>query len=46
MSLELFHNYFGITVKNRKNDENFGFSTFERNPEINMELLQNYRNPR
>ena len=28
MSLELFHNYFGITVKSRKNDEKFGFFDF------------------
>ena len=28
MSLELLHNYFGITVKSRKNDEKFGFFDF------------------
>ena len=28
MSLESLHNYFGITVKSRKNDEKFGFFEF------------------
>ena len=28
MSLDSFHNYFGITVKSRKNDEKFGFFEF------------------
>ena len=28
MSLESLHNYFGITVKSRKNDEKFGFFDF------------------
>ena len=28
MSLELLRNYFGITVKSRKNDEKFGFFDF------------------
>ena len=37
MSLESFHNYFGITVKSRKNDEKFDFSAFDCDPEIIME---------
>ena len=28
MSSESLHNYFGITVKSRKNDEKFGFFEF------------------
>ena len=28
MSFESFHNYFGIRVESRKNDEKFGFFDF------------------
>ena len=40
MSLELLHNYFMITVKCRKNDEKFGFSNFDWDPERMLKWLQ------
>ena len=38
MSLESFHNYFGGTVKSRKNDEKFCF--FSKNTEINFVFIK------
>ena len=40
MPLESFHNYFGVTVKNKKNHQNLVFSIFDCDPEIIMECLQ------
>ena len=37
MSSESLHNYFRITVKRRKNDEQFGFLNFDCDPEIMLE---------
>ena len=34
--LQLFHHYFGITDKSRKNRIFHRFSTFDRDPEIIM----------
>ena len=42
MSLESLHNYFGITVKSRKNDEKFGFFDFCCDSEIMMKWLQHH----
>ena len=46
MSLVSFHNYVGDTVKSRKNDKKFDFSTFDCDPEIVIEWLQQHDNPR
>ena len=39
MSLESLHNYFGITVKRRKNDEKFGFYKFRLWSRNNVEMI-------
>ena len=40
MPSESFHNYFGMTDKNRKNHEKLVFSILDCDPEIIMECLQ------
>ena len=46
MLLESLHNYFGITVKSRKNDGKFFFLNFDCDPEIMLKWLQHYGNLR
>ena len=43
MSLESLHNYFGITVKSRKNDEKFGFFEFWLWSRNNVEMIATLR---
>ena len=43
MSLESLHNYFGITVKSRKNDEQFGFFEFWVLSRNNVEMIATLR---
>ena len=43
MSLESFHNYFGITVKSRKNDEKFGFFDFRLWCRNNVDIIATSR---
>ena len=42
MSLESLHNYFGITVKSRKNDEKFGFFDFCLSSRNNVGIPKNH----
>ena len=43
MLLESFHNYFGIEVKSRKNDEKFGFFEFWLWSRNNVEMIATLR---
>ena len=43
MSLESLYNYFGITVKSRKNDEQFGFFEFWLWSRNNVEMIATLR---
>ena len=43
MSLKSLHNYFGITVKSRKNDEKFGFFEFWLWSRNNVEMIATLR---
>ena len=43
MSLKSLHNYFGITVKSRKNDEKFGFFEFWLWSRNNVEVIATSR---